>query len=586
MRSQAIGEPYELEYRFRRAGDGTYRWFLGRAVPYRDASGAVIKWFGTATDIDDQVRSKNMLGKAFTEVEHIVAARTDELAAMNKILAQQSEELRTAVEALQRDSARLNKIITTQYLLAKADLDLDAFIQLVVERMALLTPASGVVVEMVDGDEMVYRAAVGSVASYIGLRLKANNSLSGLCVLNREVLICIDTEQDSRVNVTACRQVNARSMVVAPLFNAGESVGVLKIMSSQPNVFGDSDVQTLQLMAGLIGAAIGHQNDYETNRRLLFEREEAIENLKQEMAQRSRMQQDIRASELRTRTIIESSHDAFISMDAQGIILDWNQQAETIFGWTRQEALEESLANLIMPERFRQAHTEGMKRFITTGTRQVLDKRIELTGLHKNGKEFPIELTIRALSSGGSYEFCAFLRDITERKLAEERLLYLAHNDQLTGVPNRGLFNDRIVEAMRRSKRAQSLMGLMYLDIDYFKSVNDIYGHKVGDALLIEFSRRLCITVRATDTVARLGGDEFIIILEALQDRLDAEKIAEKIVANIRKDIHIEDIRLNVTTSIGLTFYCGENIEADQLVHNADDALYRAKQAGRDCVRA
>lgn len=269
------GEPYEIEYRFKRASDGAYRWHLGKAIPYKDASGAVIKWFGTGTDIDDQIRAKKLIEQAYLEAEKTVKDRTAELAAANQMLLRQNNIRKAAVDALQHDSTRLNEIITTQYLLTQAAFDQDAFVKLVLERMALLTQATSVVFEMVEGDEMVYKAVTGNVAAYLGLRLNRHNSLSGLCVTSGQILSCNDTETDPRVNIDACRKVNARSMVVAPLIHAGNPVGVLKIMGSTPNAFTERDVQTLQLMAGLIGAAIGHQADYETNRRLLAGRTEA-----------------------------------------------------------------------------------------------------------------------------------------------------------------------------------------------------------------------------------------------------------------------------------------------------------------------
>ncbi len=423
----STGEIYEIEYRFKRAADGAYRWHLGRATPLRDEAGAIIKWFGTGTDIDDQIRAKELVNQAYVDIENVVKQRTAALAIANQKLVQQNEISQSAVATLQSDSARLNEIITAQYMLAKAELDLDAFIALVVERMTILTFASGVVVEMVEGDEMVYRAAEGALAPHVGLRLKMHDSLSGLCVVSHQVLVAQDTETDPRVNREACRKVHARSMVVAPLFHSGKPVGVLKIVGEAPHAFSERDVQTLQLMAGLIGAAIGHQADFEISQRLLAERTEAVAALLREIDRRILIEQTVSANELRTRKIIESSYDAFVAIDGAGVIIDWNQQAETTFGWSRQEALGAVLAELIIPEKHREAHAAGMKRFIAGGPSTVLNKRLELAGLRRGGEEFPLELTIRALQykEQEGYEFCAFLRDISDRKKAEERLLYL-----------------------------------------------------------------------------------------------------------------------------------------------------------------
>lgn len=577
------GEPYEIEYRFKRASDGTYRWHLGRATPFKDQTGAIVKWFGTGTDIDDQIRDKERLNLAYLEVEKVVQERTAELASANAMLMRQNEVRKVAVEALQQDTVRLNEIITTQSKLAEAALDHDAFISLVIERIALMTHAHSAAFEMVEGEEMVCKATTGALASHAGLRLNLHHSLSGLCVLSGQVLNCNDTETDPRVDIEACKKIRARSMVVAPLFHVGNPVGVLKIMSEVPDAFSERDVQTLQLMAGLIGAAIGHQADYETNRRMLAGRTEALDALKSEIEHRARVEASIRDNEWRTRMIIESSYDAFVAIDPNGLITDWNQRAEVIFGWARQEALGAVLGDLIIPERYRAAHAAGMKRFILTGEGSVLNKPIELAGMRRGGEEFPVELTIRALEYKDGYEFCAFLRDITERKNIEEKLLHLSQNDPLTGVPNRSVFNDRMVEAMKRHKRNKSHMALLYLDIDHFKEMNDKHGHKVGDSILKEFAHRLRTSIRASDTLARLGGDEFTIILEELKKNTDAEKVASKIIKTVNKDMQVGGVHLNLTTTIGVAYYEDES-DADHLLDKADKAMYRAKHAGRNRI--
>lgn len=178
------------------------------------------------------------------------------------------------------DPAKLDKIIKMQAAVAEANFDLEAFMQTVVREMQNLTPATGVVIELVEGDEMVYRAATGTVANHIGLRLPMSTSISGLCVHSKKVLYSEDTEHDSRVNLEACRRVNARSLVVAPLFHDGKTEGVLKILSDKPNGFNDEDIKTLQLVAGLIASALAHQQFYDTTEKLLIERTNALYELR------------------------------------------------------------------------------------------------------------------------------------------------------------------------------------------------------------------------------------------------------------------------------------------------------------------
>lgn len=157
------------------------------------------------------------------------------------------------------EKERLNEVVAIQSLLAAADFDLENFMNSVVAEMQKLTPATGVVIELVEGEEMVYRATTGSVATYLGLRLPKAGSISGLCVKSNKVLYSEDTETDPRVNLEACRKISIRSLVVAPLFSRGKAVGVLKIVSNTPKAFGETDVKILQIMAGFLGTALMNQ---------------------------------------------------------------------------------------------------------------------------------------------------------------------------------------------------------------------------------------------------------------------------------------------------------------------------------------
>lgn len=153
----------------------------------------------------------------------------------------------------------LDHIIAIQSRLLQANFDLDEFMDFVVNHLAEITPATGVVIELAEEKDMVYRAATGSIKEFIGLRLPIENSISGLCVLSKEILRADDTELDSRVNKEACQKVGARSLVVAPLFYRGQAVGVLKIISNKAYAFSVTDIQTLQLMCGLVASGIAHQ---------------------------------------------------------------------------------------------------------------------------------------------------------------------------------------------------------------------------------------------------------------------------------------------------------------------------------------
>ena len=172
------------------------------------------------------------------------------------------------------------------------------------------------------------------------------------------------------------------------------------------------------------------------------------------------------------------------------------------------------------------------------------------------------------------------IRYAMERKRAEERLMYLAQYDHLTGLVNRTLFRDRLVQAMARSKRLQQPLGLMLLDLDRFKAVNDTMGHSVGDQLLKAVADRLQACIREVDTVARMGGDEFTIILEGLSSDSDIRIVAQRITNSLAEPFQMKDHTASIGVSIGITVYPSDDHEIDELLKHADAAMYRAKQQG------
>jgi diguanylate cyclase (GGDEF)-like protein/PAS domain S-box-containing protein len=188
-------------------------------------------------------------------------------------------------------------------------------------------------------------------------------------------------------------------------------------------------------------------------------------------------------------------------------------------------------------------------------------------------------------ASGTVYRIAGITEDITDRKEAEERLMHLAHYDVLTSLPNRVLFYDRLKQALAQAKRNQWVTGVMFIDLDRFKNVNDTLGHAVGDRLLQQVSERLVASVRTGDTVGRLGGDEFAIVLLNLTNAQDANLVAQKIMASFKEPFRLTGVELFVTASIGITLYPDDSTDQETLIKNADAAMYRAKEVGRNSCR-
>jgi len=172
--------------------------------------------------------------------------------------------------------------------------------------------------------------------------------------------------------------------------------------------------------------------------------------------------------------------------------------------------------------------------------------------------------------------------DITDRKLLEKRLENLAHFDALANIPNRTLFNDRLKLALAYAKREKKQLAVMFIDLDLFKEINDLYGHETGDIVLKKVSRQLVSCVRESDTVARMGGDEFVVLLPIIENETDVFSVAEKILESVAKPIKVEKLNLHLTCSIGIAIYPQHGKDEKLLIINADMAMYQAKKGGKN----
>ena len=230
--------------------------------------------------------------------------------------------------------------------------------------------------------------------------------------------------------------------------------------------------------------------------------------------------------------------------------------------------------------------------------REVLKQKNSVTLIHTSyhgnniNNTYEIEASPLRDQSGHIYGAIEVARNITDRLRIEQELreskskLYrLAHHDPLTGLPNRLLFEDRLDQAILKAKRNKSRLGILFLDLDRFKTINDTLGHDVGDELLIAIAKRLQKQCRQSDTVARIGGDEFVFILDDLRGREGAEVVANKILSSLEKPVRAGRHNLEISTSIGIALYPDDSTDIDGVIKRADTALYQAKESGRNQYR-
>lgn len=299
-----------------------------------------------------------------------------------------------------------------------------------------------------------------------------------------------------------------------------------------------------------------------------------VTNLKQTKVELEKSQSQLQA-------IIHNAIDGIITINEGGEILGFNPAAEQIFGYVEGEVLGKNL-KMLMPEPVRSNHDAYLHHYVKTGEAKIIGVcGREVIATRKNLEEFPLELSVSEMVLGGARYFVGIVRDITERKRAEQKIAHLAHYDYLTDLPNRALFLDGLQHSVSLAKRNDCKVAVLFLDLDGFKKVNDTLGHEAGDLLLQGVSKRLKETIRGSDTVARVGGDEFIFVLNDIASEANAAFTAQKIIAALTQSFEIKGQHCQIGGSIGISIYPDASSDPEILIKQADDAMYLAKQSGK-----
>lgn len=300
-------------------------------------------------------------------------------------------------------------------------------------------------------------------------------------------------------------------------------------------------------------------------------------------------------SEKLHRFLVEQSPDIIYTLDEEGRFLFISRRIETLLGFPREELIGAHFSILIHDEDREQAQFSFAER--RTGERASNNVEVRLRRNDSNGYlHFDNRLIVTMLSATGLYEgddqnqparfvgTYGVARDITEHKRAEQVISFHAYHDHLTGLPNRTLFRDRLDVAMRQARRRESLVGIVFVDLDRFKLVNDTYGHAEGDTLLRNFTDRLSGILRAGDTLARQGGDEFTIVLPDLSRPEDAQVTADKIIEVLRKPFSVAGQEFIASVSLGISVFPRDGDTPEALIRHADLAMYHIKKSGKNGI--
>jgi diguanylate cyclase (GGDEF)-like protein/PAS domain S-box-containing protein len=300
----------------------------------------------------------------------------------------------------------------------------------------------------------------------------------------------------------------------------------------------------------------------------------AMEHMRGKLVSRER---EIALHAARQSAVLDTADEGIITLDEQCLIQSLNPAAEKIFGYNKDELVGTSFSRLLIPS--------DIERFMSRTGQPIPLSHQELTGLRKTGEIFFLMLSISEGNVSNNRFFTVMARDNSERHIFESELEYLATHDTLTGLPNRTLLYDRLHQAITQCARAKKLAAILFIDLDRFKSINDTLGHSAGDIILKEVALRLRGCLREGDSVARNGGDEFTLVLPMLNDLGDAEVIAQKVLAKLVQSFKLNNEDLFIGGSIGISLYPNDGSDVDNLLKNADIAMYQSKSSGGNAYR-
>jgi diguanylate cyclase (GGDEF)-like protein/PAS domain S-box-containing protein len=278
-------------------------------------------------------------------------------------------------------------------------------------------------------------------------------------------------------------------------------------------------------------------------------------------------------------SVFTSSHEGILITDADARIIEANAAFTRLTGYAREDVLGKNPSLLQSGHQGQEFYAALWRTLVATGhwSGEIWNRR-------KDGSVFAELLTISAVhdAAGETRHFVGVFTDITPQKEHQRELERIAHFDALTGVPNRVLLSDRLAQAIAQTRRAGAMMAVCYLDLDGFKPVNDRYGHAAGDRLLVEMAQRMKDCLRGGDTVARIGGDEFVLLLLGLERMDEVDPALRRILDAVALPVIVDDEPTAISASLGVTLFPRDDADADALLRHADQAMYEAKQSGKN----
>ena len=282
--------------------------------------------------------------------------------------------------------------------------------------------------------------------------------------------------------------------------------------------------------------------------------------------------------------IFNAAVDAIMVINARGILQAANQSAETLFGFNSEEMLGKNIS-MLMPAPYAHEHDGYLYNYCASAERKIIGIGREVTGQRKDGSCFPLHLSVSEFRQDDQQLFVGICHDISERRKFTEHIAFLAKYDGLTGCANRREFIEGLSTAIDACQSNGRKIAVLFIDLDGFKQINDNHGHQVGDRLLKLIAKRFQKTLRDSDLLGRVGGDEFVVSIILDSKGETASHIASRLMESLKEPFIIDDRTLSVGASIGISLYPNDGLTADEVMNEADIAMYQAKVEGGGCIR-